>query len=163
MTPEPPHHLRLIRLSANHLHSGLGFAIPAVGLPVGGDLDAPRLHRVRHFADKVDLKQAVCKGRALDLDMIGEAKSSLERPSGDALVDEFLVGALWVPPGNGQEILLRADGDVVGRKAGKRERYAIALLTGPRDVVGRITFLALQQLTVVDEIELVIEADGRFP
>src|SRR5438105_1790290 len=95
--------------------------------------------------------------------MIGEAEASLERPSGDALVDKILVGTLCVAPGNGQEILLRADGDVVGRKAGKRERNAIALLTGPRDVVGGITILTLQQLTVVDEIELVVEADGRFP
>jgi hypothetical protein len=49
-------------------------AFLAVDLPVGIDLDAPRLHRIRHFADEIDLKQAVCKGRLLHLDMIGEAR-----------------------------------------------------------------------------------------
>jgi hypothetical protein len=151
MAPEPPHHLPMIRLGRHRLHGGHRFGVLADGLAV--DLYPPRLHRFRYFADEIDLKQAVFKRCLLDLDMIGQAKASLERPRGDALVDEFLVASLRAAPGDGQEILLRGDGDVLGRKACDRERNAIALLTEAYDVVGWVIILVLQDLAVVDELK----------
>ena len=49
----------------------------------GLDLDATRLHRLRHFALQFDLEQAVFKGSALPLDIVGkvEKRRSNERPA----------------------------------------------------------------------------------
>jgi hypothetical protein len=56
---------------------------------------------------------------------------------------------------------LGRDGDVLGRKARKRELNAIALITRWYDNVGRIAALGLRKFDAVHEVEYTIKADRR--
>jgi hypothetical protein len=58
-------------------------------------------------------------------------------------------------------LLLGRDGDVLGRKARKRELNAIALITRWYDIVGRIAALRFRKFDAVDEVEYTIKADRR--
>src|SRR5712671_7622374 len=70
-------HLRLLRLDA-------------------GDLDGPRLHRLRYLAHQVDMQQAVVEARAGHLDVVGEAEAPLERAPGNAAVQIAAVLILFL-------------------------------------------------------------------
>jgi hypothetical protein len=60
-----------------------------------------------------------------------------------------------------QKILLAGDRDLVGCEAGYRDRNAIAIGAGPKDIVRWISTLVFRQLGVVQEVEQVVEADAR--
>jgi len=47
--------------------------------------------------------------------------------------------------------------------AGDRQGDAVAILTGPNDIVGRIVVLDFKVLCVIQQIENAIEADGGTP
>jgi hypothetical protein len=68
---------------------GLGLDLADVGRGRAGDRDPARLHRLRDFADQLDLQQSVVKRRALDLDIVGQIELTLERPRRDAPIEEF--------------------------------------------------------------------------
>src|ERR1700720_439486 len=102
------------------------------------DFDTPRLQGFRYPADQVDLEEPIREGRALDLDMVGEAEAALERARRDALIHVVLLRMVGPPTGDGQQVLLRRYGDVIRGEPGQGHRYTEALLAGPHDVVGRI-------------------------
>ena len=52
----------------------------------GADLDRAGLRCFRHFANHVDMEQAIVEAGAHHLHVVGEAKAPLERASGDATV-----------------------------------------------------------------------------
>lgn len=58
---------------------------------------------------------------------------------------------------------LGRDGDVLGRKARKRELNVIALITRSYDIVGRIAVLSFTKFDAVDKVKYTIEADRRPP
>src|SRR5687767_11864315 len=62
-----------------------------VGAEAVADRDSARLHRLRHFAQQLDLEQAVLERSAFCLDEVGEAEAALEVSRGNSLVQELLI------------------------------------------------------------------------
>ena len=60
----------------------------------------------------------------------------------------------------GDHVLLGRHRDIVGRKAGNRERNLVAVVADPFDVVGGIVVLA-GALGSFNEVEKAVETDGR--
>ncbi len=84
-------------------------------------------------------EQAVLQLGALDLDVVGEHEAALERPAGDAAVEQVTLLALGLDlAGDEQRVVLHRQLEVVLAEAGDRHHEAIAVLAGALDVVGRI-------------------------
>jgi hypothetical protein len=140
---------------------GLGDLGAAGGLADGYPT---RLHRFRNAPCQVDLKKAVLEGGTFHFDVVFQAELALEGPCRDPLMQELLVGRLGLLAGDSEKILLRRDGDFLGREAREGERDPIGVLPRPGNVVGRPVALAFQQTgVVVEKIEDAVEADARPP
>jgi len=99
----------------------------------------------------------------LDLDVIFEAEPVFKGARSDPLMKELLLGRLDLLAGDGKEVLLRRDGDLVLREPGKGEGNAVGVLARPGDVVGRPIGLPFENSGVVEKIENAVEADARPP
>ena len=76
---------------------------------VGGrravDCDPPLLHGLGDFPDQLDLEQAVVEGRALHLDVVGQAELPLEVPGRDTPVQELALGFFGLAAFDGDDVL----------------------------------------------------------
>jgi hypothetical protein len=76
---------------------------------VGGrravDCDPPLLHGLGDFPDQLDLEQAVVEGRALHLDVVGQAELPLEVPGRDAPVQALALGFFGLAAFDGDDVL----------------------------------------------------------
>src|SRR3979490_2943651 len=97
-----------------------GIELLDLGSRRAADRNLPRLHRLRDFADQLDLHQSVFKRSALALYIGGEIELTPEGPRRDALIEELALLFLGLAAFDRQHILLGGDGDLVGRKARRR-------------------------------------------
>jgi hypothetical protein len=111
--PEPPNHA-LIGSSPSRFDGPRLVFLDGCG--PSADLDPTRLHGLRHPAHQVDMKKPVVERRSLDFDVVGEAEIALERPCRDALVNIILLAVVTLGASDGQPVLLRRDGDLLGVK-----------------------------------------------
>jgi hypothetical protein len=123
-------------LPVHRTSSSLGAAQP---LFIQGDcrvdFDAARLHCFRHLSGQVELKQAVLEGCVFNLDIIGKVETPLERASRDALVEIFGLFGVALPARYDEQVLLRGDIDIGGRKTCDGEVNAEGIFTGTHDVI----------------------------
>ena len=126
------------------------------------DGDPPRLHGLGNFPDQFDLEQAVVEGRVLDLDVVGQVELPLERAGRDAAVQVFAFGLFGFVALDRHDVLLGRHRDFVGREAGHRERYLVAVVAEPFDVIGRVVVLG-RPLGGFREVKKAVETDGRTP
>src|SRR5271156_6072267 len=97
--------------------------------------------------------------------MVRELEATFEVPRGDALVE--YVAALLLVVGlllasERQRVLLCFDREISVGEAGDCNRDAIVILSGPRDVVGRIARCRpFHAVNLVEQREQPVEANGR--
>ena len=127
------------------------------------DLDTARLHRFRDFAHEADPEKPVLEARAFHDDVVGERELPAEGPRRDALIDIIVLRLVALAALDGQEILGRGDGDLVGRKAREREGDLLGVLAAALDIVGRIALLAGPHRVVFHQVEQAVEADRGAP
>ena len=72
------------------MQSGRRFGVQLLHLRCGctGDGDPPRLHGLRNFTHKFDVKQAIFEGSPFDLNMVGQIELPLERAERDYMVQD---------------------------------------------------------------------------
>src|SRR5215218_912153 len=151
------------RLLGSRLIFADGGAVLAVRT---ADVDLPRLHRLGDLAHALDREQPVLQVCVAHLDVVGERKTSLERPVGDAAIDEvgpFLLRLLQLAASDDQHVLLSRDVNLVGLEAGDGELDAVFVLALLDEIEGRVVFLTLPQRTVLQHVEQAVEADRGTP
>src|ERR1700675_355298 len=126
------------------------------------DRDRARLPGLGDLAHQVDVQETVLEARAFHQDEVGELEHALEGARRDALI-EHLAALAFVPgvflAADGQRVLFGYDGKLRLIEARDRDRYAVRILAGPLDIVGRITGSgALEAL--IEQREQPVEADG---
>src|SRR5215204_2806793 len=94
--------------------SGCLLLLDLLVVVAGVDLDPARLHGFRHLAHEVDLQQSAVERGALHLDVVGQVELAPERTRRDALVEVLVIALLGLAPLDGEHVLLRRDGDVLG-------------------------------------------------
>src|SRR5579859_84930 len=105
----------------------------------GADGHGARLQRLGHFADQLDMEQAVDQGRIGDAEMLGELKAALEGAAGDAPVQVGLRGLFLLRiAGDGQGLAFHADFEVAFGEAGDGHRDAVGVIGQLLEIVGRI-------------------------
>src|SRR5580704_14741423 len=128
------------------------------------DRDRPRLHRLWDLADQVDVQEPVLQARTLDLHMVRELEATFEVPRGDALVEHvatFLLVVGLLLASERQRVLLCFDREISVGEAGGRDRNAIVVLAGPRDIVGWIAGCRrFHAADLVEHGEQPVEANG---
>src|SRR5580704_16358866 len=147
--------------SVDRLRSLLLDGLLLDGLAIA-DRDAAGLFRLGNLAHQIDMQQAVLELGALDLDEVGELEHALERARGDPLVKHvaalsFLLGVLVAADGEG--IFLRDDRQFGLAEARDRDRYAILVLAGPLDIVGRVPGSAALD-ALIEQRKQPVKADG---
>ena len=133
----------------------LGFAV--------ADRNGAGLFRLGDFTHQIHVQETVLKLGALDLDEVGKLEHAFEGARRNALVKH--VAALLLLLGvflaaDGQGIFLRYDGKLGLGKAGDGNRDAILVVSGPLDVIGRITGSCAFD-ALVEQRKQPVETDGR--
>src|SRR5204862_329603 len=90
------------------------------------DRDLPRFHRLGNLALERDRQQAIVEPRIFDDDKVGELEGALESARRNPAVEIALAGGVAAlviafAAGNGQQVVLRDDLDLVAREAGECE------------------------------------------
>src|SRR5262249_15662406 len=100
------------------------------------------------------MQQTGLEPRALHMDVVGRLEDALEGARGEAPVEGvalLLVGLDLLVAANRQRALLGLDVEFRLGEAGHRYRDAVVVLTGPLDIVGRITGSAVTSGNVIEE------------
>src|SRR3984957_4576497 len=97
--------------------------------------------------------------------MVGELEATFEVPRGDALVEHvatFLLVVGLLLASERQRVLLCFDREISVGEAGDRDRNAIVVLAGPRDIVGWIAGCRrFHAADLVEHGEQPVKANGR--
>src|ERR1700688_3784452 len=141
---------------------GLAFELMHVAGWCAVDGNSPRLHRLGDFPEQLDLQKAIIKRGAPHLDIVGEIELPLEGPGRNTPIQIFMLGIVGLVALDGDHVFPGCHRDLVGRKAGNRERNLVAVVAKPFDVVGGIIVLA-GALGGFNEVEKAVETDGRTP
>src|SRR5262245_15714553 len=87
-----------------------GLALDDLALSTVAGVDRPRLLRLRHLADEIDVQETVGQLGADDLDVVGELEPALERARSDAAIEVLLLlGRLLLLARDEQRIRLLRD------------------------------------------------------
>src|SRR5690606_1964535 len=141
---------------------GVCFDLPGLNW-ISRDRDPARLHLLGDVALELDVQQAVPELGAKHLDMVGKLEAALERPRGDAAMQESRACVLLpsLAALDARHVAMGFYGDVVLREAGYGHRDAVGILAGALDIVGRIGLTVRGLSERVEHREKTVETDGR--
>jgi len=99
--------------------------------------------------------------RLLDVDEIGQLEAALERPPGETMMKILRIVIAMLLPGDGQQILLRRDRELVRGEAGDRDGDAVGVLALLLDVARWIIVARLVAGCVLHQVDHAFETDDR--